>query len=70
MRKLHISILIACLSLSPSVFAGELRAAIEDYYADHLEELFVWFHKNPELSFLEHKTAKRLASELLGFQTT
>ncbi|GMM92459.1 amidohydrolase [Qipengyuania sp. MTN3-11] len=40
---------------------GEAVAA--DYDA-HLEDLFVHFHENPELSFLETETAARMASEL------
>jgi len=59
-------------SWSVAAEPGNLRASIEDYYASHLEELFIWFHRNPELSFLEHQTAKRLASELrqLGVEVT
>ena len=59
-------------SWSMAAEPGNLRASIEDYYASHLEELFIWFHRNPELSFLEHQTAKRLASELrqLGVEVT
>ena len=41
-----------------------LVAAIAADYDAHLGDLFVHFHQNPELSFLEHETAKRLASEL------
>ena len=43
-----------------------LKSAIDKYYDDHLEDLFVWFHQNPELSFLEERTAARLAEELRG----
>ena len=51
---------------SVSIFAADqaIKMAIEQYYDDHLEDLFVWFHQNPELSFLENKTAARLAEEL------
>ncbi|HSG90208.1 MAG TPA: amidohydrolase [Pseudomonadales bacterium] len=37
---------------------------IQAQYDDHLSELFLWFHQNPELSFLETRTAARLAREL------
>lgn len=49
-----------------------LKSAINDYYDDHLYDLFVWFHQNPELSFLENNTAARLAQELreLGVEVT
>ena len=59
---------------SVSIFAADqaIKMAIEQHYDDHLEELFVWFHQNPELSFLENKTAARLAEELraLGVDVT
>ena len=41
-----------------------IRGAVEDDYRDHLGDLFVHFHQNPELSFRETETAKRLAAEL------
>ena len=44
--------------------AGETAAAVERDYEDHLEALFVHFHQNPELSFLETNTARRMAAEL------
>ncbi|HVS66289.1 MAG TPA: amidohydrolase [Thermoanaerobaculia bacterium] len=58
----------ACLSMPAMLVADdgsdELAAAIAADYEQELEELFVHFHRNPELSFLEHETAKRLAAEL------
>ncbi len=39
------------------------QAVSADYDA-HLSDLFVHFHRNPELSFLEHATAARMAEEL------
>ena len=49
-----------------------LKSDIDDYYDEHLSELFLWFHQNPELGFLEQQTAARLASELraLGIDVT
>ena len=44
--------------------AGALEAAIAEDYENELRALFEHFHRNPELSFLEHETAKRLAAEL------
>ena len=41
-----------------------LSAAIEADYDSYLAPLFVHFHKNPELSFLENETAARMAQEL------
>ncbi len=42
----------------------DLAAAIEADYDSYLAPLFVHFHQNPELSFLENATAARMASEL------
>ena len=41
-----------------------LEAAIKADYAAHLGSLFTEFHRNPELSYLENKTAQRMAAEL------
>ena len=59
---------VICCSISVSSAAADqiLKAAISQYYDDHLEELFAWFHQNPELSFLENNTSARLAEELRG----
>lgn len=55
-----------------SVEVEDLQEAIAKDYKSSLEALFVHFHKNPELSFREFETAKRIAKELraLGFQVT
>lgn len=52
--------------------ADELKLDIEKDYARNLKDLFEHFHSNPELSFREYKTAKRLAKELsnLGVKVT
>ncbi|MDP5071956.1 MAG: M20/M25/M40 family metallo-hydrolase, partial [Congregibacter sp.] len=57
---------------SSAVFADALSDAIADDYDRHLGELFVYFHENPELSFMENNTAARLAAELraTGFEVT
>ena len=51
---------------------ANLRAAVEQDYVDNLAGLFEYFHRNPELSFREEKTAARLAAELraLGVEVT
>ena len=62
--------LLATVLLIPvaGVRAGEhtdgLAEAVSADYSDHLGALFEHFHRNPELSFLEHETSKRLAAEL------
>lgn len=52
--------------------AQSLHEAINTDYQENLAELFVHFHRNPELSFREFETAKRLAQELrdLGYDVT
>ncbi len=49
----------------PSAAASsDLADAIAEDYRNELKALFEHFHRNPELSFLEHETAARLAEEL------
>lgn len=52
--------------------ADGLREAIAADYDEYLAPLYVHFHRNPELSFREFETAKRLAAELrsLGIEVT
>lgn len=52
-------------------FLDPLDAAIEADYP-YLEALYQAFHKNPELSFMEVETAKRMAQEFrsAGFEVT
>ena len=49
--------------------AGSLSDDVQSLYDEQLKDLFVHFHENPELSFKEDKTAKRLGDELeaLGY---
>ena len=44
--------------------ANDLDERVDQLYDEELADLFLWFHQNPELSHMEHKTAARLASEL------
>ena len=65
--KLAASTLLIVFGLSCCSFAqdrAEVRKAIDADYQDHLWELFDHWHRNPELSLVEHKTAARLAEEL------
>ena len=54
------------------VHADELGDAVQQDYDSHLAELFDYFHRNPELSTIEHETARRMAMELslAGFEVT
>ena len=49
--------------------ADSLRDEVNAVYSDKLKDLFLYFHQNPELSTMEHKTSARLANELesLGY---
>ncbi len=65
---------VSSLLAGHSIFAADvsLKQAIEEHYDSHLSDLFLWFHQNPELGFLEQETAARLAQELrqLGIDVT
>ncbi len=54
------------------VSASEYSRAIDKDYQNHLGALWDHFHRNPELSLMEHKTAARLAKELrdAGFKVS
>ena len=65
--------LLAGLAFSTSATAEtpmELGDSIDQDYDAHLWPLFDHWHRNPELSLVEHKTAARLAKELrdIGFR--
>lgn len=49
---------------SPALAGAALRTAVKADYDAHLGALFTHFHRNPELSFVEVETAKRMAAEL------
>ncbi|MES2288972.1 MAG: amidohydrolase [Pseudomonadota bacterium] len=53
-----------CASLSAPAFADDLKAAIKADYDKSLGGLWDYFHRNPELSYVEVKTAARMAQEL------
>lgn len=54
------------------VTADELSTTVKQDFDQHLGALFDYFHRNPELSSMEVKTAARLAKELgaAGFEVT
>jgi amidohydrolase len=64
--------LLAPLALSYARADGGLHAAVAADYEAHLADLFDHFHRNPELSGMETRTAQRLATELraAGFDVT
>lgn len=65
---MHRTLLIAALApilLAPAVRAEpSLQQAIHEDYEAHLGSLFEHFHRHPELSFRETRTAARIAQEL------
>ena len=73
MSKRILWIGLFCLSLTSGLYADSaLEKQISADYEDYLKPLFIHFHKNPELSLLEFKTAARMADELraAGFTVT
>ena len=62
----------AILLVSFSANADDLADAVKKDYDEYLWPLFDHFHRNPELSLIEHDTAERMAQELraAGFDVT
>lgn len=66
---------LAIVSVPLTAYAADrsdLRRTIAEDYKNNLEDLFIHFHKNPELSHKEFKTSERLGKELsaLGYDVT
>jgi len=63
---------LATVFVAFSASASELGDAVKKDYDDYLWPLFDHFHRNPELSLIEHDTAARMAAELraAGFEVT
>jgi hippurate hydrolase len=72
MKKATIGLLLAGVLLAPITAKADLNDDIRKDYDGHLGGLFDYFHRNPELSLVEHKTAARMARELraAGFDVT
>jgi len=56
--------MFSCVCALQPVKAADLSEDIAADYKKHLGQLWDHFHRNPELSLMEFKTAKRLAKEL------
>ncbi|MFN2260346.1 MAG: amidohydrolase, partial [Parasphingopyxis sp.] len=54
----------AVLLAAPAAAQDSLGEAVEQDYQSYLEELFLDFHRNPELSFMETRTAGIIAAQL------
>jgi amidohydrolase len=73
MRPFSISVLIVATIFLPAAQAAEyLRESIAQDYENNLQEMFVNYHRNPELSNLESETAKQLATDIrtFGYEVT
>jgi amidohydrolase len=72
MNKLMIAVALASCSMPALAQDGALREAVARDYRDNLGALFDHFHRNPELSGRETRTAARMAEELrsLGYEVT
>lgn len=67
MRLFHTATALAIAAAAAQPALAEdpaTKAAIEAEYDNYLAPLFVDFHENPELSFLENRTAAKMAAEL------
>jgi hippurate hydrolase len=68
MRLFHALASASCAALAIAAPAHAedpaTKAAIEAEYDSYLAPLFLDFHQNPELSFLENRTAAKMAAEL------
>jgi hippurate hydrolase len=67
-----IIVLAVAAVFSPLAIGADLSDDIKSDYDSYLVELFDHFHRNPELSLVEHQTAARMARELraAGFDVT
>ena len=59
-----LAVTMALLAAPAMADDHDIAAAVDADYDNYLAPLFVHFHKNPELSFLESETAARMALEL------
>ena len=66
MRSLLKTATAVLIAWQPAAALAEtgLLAAVKADYSAYLEPLFVDFHRNPELSYIETRTAERMAAEL------
>lgn len=72
MNKYLLTLCAAAFMSSMALADNKLSLTIQKDYDENLKDLFVYFHKNPELSLQENNTSARLARELkaTGFTVT
>jgi len=64
MKKILLVAVVGILCVSPLAAEEDLAQGVAADYDASLADLFVYFHRNPELSFREYETASRVAEEL------
>ncbi|RED16887.1 amidohydrolase [Parasphingopyxis lamellibrachiae] len=64
MRTSLIALAATFLLSAPAVAQSDIAADVEADYSAFLEELFLDFHRNPELSYMETRTAGIIAAQL------
>ncbi|MBZ6379785.1 peptidase M20 [Pacificimonas flava] len=64
MFKSFAALLLAASAAPALAQTGDLQEVMQSKWDGGLDELFVHFHQNPELSFREFETAERMAAEL------
>src|SRR3546814_10235053 len=62
--RLKAALLGLTLLAAPAFAAPDFADEVKTDYDQHLEALFIDFHKNPELSYVEKRTAGIIAKEL------
>ena len=60
---MRLMLVLLTMAVGPAS-AQSLPEDVQRDYVDHLAALFDYFHRNPELSTVEHETARRMALEL------
>lgn len=72
MKTTPVILLFAFITTAVPSHANDLHDAVRDDYESYLAGLFDHFHRNPELSLVETKTAARMAAELrdAGYEVT
>jgi amidohydrolase len=68
--RFRFMLLAAALGSPPALAARPIADAVKADYDKQLAAMFVDFHKNPELSFKENRTAKIMAQQLRGAGAT
>ena len=70
MRITALCLIIVTFFFSNAQAVEFLRESIATDYDENLQEMYLHFHRNPELSNLESETAKRLASRRFSILAT